>query len=765
MCLHFESPNQLLNGAELLHPSISNGPDRQLALGEDAWPAEREAHVREALAFEAPLSGETTQPNTESFIESGKATHAGEEPVLEDFSSQLLPKSQPSDETIQPPTGPRAPGHESFISPEEERHSEKYATSEATIQPFTQLCVETDIAREEPTSTQSTTQQLAEAPSPEQSEKESQPFSQPYVLLTDSTDTPEAIRSIEATLRNPKPSDKRKEVKCAEITSVPSKIFQYGYRAETIESETATDIAAIFKHTHTRVPNARLIISHRSEFTKGKKMSSSSAISRPKQPLSGRDTFGVIQRTQDADFTIDLLDSEHSYALQCQIMYQPDSDNCLLLNHTDEDIYLTSFNPTVSWRVCPKESFTIITPGALRISLSVPKISALNDCIFIVDMMLLKKQFDICIPKLDKQAPHRRAINDNGDKTKSTKRRKLENGEAENTISQSYLAAFSGSIVPKALHSNAARTLLDLADGETAIISSLRPNGDKSITTIVESSYQLRRHSKIDETAFSKVFAAWHSEIAKVLVVKIPRYGDTRHFIFQMKRWRKEKTILEKLNHPNVVKLMASDGRILGLYLEKLPQSLFRGTRSPFQRPDALKILHDVASALEYLVSQKIVHNDVKPNNVAYSPDRGAVLLDLGAATSGKELATTGTSWYMPPEFIKTSTRGSPGDIFALGVLGLYLLCFINCPGCPSDPKWRIVESRIKNSPAYHSARNWLRYISDQRAKLNRKDHAESLLYRMLEKNPRRRINAAAIVTELKLHRPELISSQQHILS
>lgn len=396
---------------------------------------------------------------------------------------------------------------------------------------------------EKPTFQESTTQQLAEAPSPEQSEEESQPVSQSYVLLVDSTDTPEAIESIKATIRHMKTLDKRKEVKRAGITSVPYALFRYGYRAETIETETEIDIAAVFKQAHTRVPNARLIISHRLQFTKGIEMSSSSAIIRPEQPLSSRDTFGVIQRTEDVDFTIDLLQNETSCVLNCQIVYDPDSDNCVLFNHTGQDIYLKSLNPADPWRVCVADGwYTTIRPGALGIS---PSSFGINPRIFMAEMMLLKKQFHICIPNLANHALHKRAIDD---ATKSTKRRRLDNGEAENTISQSYLAATSGSLVTKPQHHHAARTL-DLADGETAIISSVTPKRSKNIATVVESSYKLHRRNGIGETAFSKVFAAWHSEMAKVLVVKIPRYQDTGRLALQVQMWKKEKTILQQLSH------------------------------------------------------------------------------------------------------------------------------------------------------------------------------------------------------------------------
>lgn len=110
--------------------------------------------------------------------------------------------------------------HNSFILPEKEEHSKKNAAAEATTQPFTQLCPATEgtnPATEESASKELETQRSAEAHSPQESGEESQPFTQPYTLLVDSTDTPEAIESMKTTIRNLRSSDKQKKAKRAEV--------------------------------------------------------------------------------------------------------------------------------------------------------------------------------------------------------------------------------------------------------------------------------------------------------------------------------------------------------------------------------------------------------------------------------------------------------------------------------------------------------------------------------------------------------------------
>jgi serine/threonine protein kinase len=84
----------------------------------------------------------------------------------------------------------------------------------------------------------------------------------------------------------------------------------------------------------------------------------------------------------------------------------------------------------------------------------------------------------------------------------------------------------------------------------------------------------------------------------------------------------------------NIVSLKAFDGRAFALYLEHLPPSLNAVRESPFDLSDAKTILHDISSALAYLSKQEIIHYDIKPANIAYSPGRGAVLMDFGMADS-----------------------------------------------------------------------------------------------------------------------------------
>ncbi|GKT50169.1 putative serine/threonine-protein kinase PkwA [Colletotrichum spaethianum] len=95
-----------------------------------------------------------------------------------------------------------------------------------------------------------------------------------------------------------------------------------------------------------------------------------------------------------------------------------------------------------------------------------------------------------------------------------------------------------------------------------------------------------------------------------------------------------------------------------------------------------------MSSAISYFHSQGIVHNDIKPANITFSHTRGAVLIDFGLSSGLKDSAVHvgGSPWYTPhPQHAINGKRGAPGDVFALGVVMLFILRKIPSQICGPD--------------------------------------------------------------------------------
>ncbi|EGR51751.1 uncharacterized protein TRIREDRAFT_103813 [Trichoderma reesei QM6a] len=89
------------------------------------------------------------------------------------------------------------------------------------------------------------------------------------------------------------------------------------------------------------------------------------------------------------------------------------------------------------------------------------------------------------------------------------------------------------------------------------------------------------------------------------------------------------------------------------------------------------------------------------PSNILYSKERGPVLIDFGWSTDSETVHVAGSPWYVPPEYPKEGTRGPAGDIFAFGVVMLFLMRKIPLPELLSPPlRWRIGNLRSKGPEA-----------------------------------------------------------------
>lgn len=169
---------------------------------------------------------------------------------------------------------------------------------------------------------------------------------------------------------------------------------------------------------------------------------------------------------------------------------------------------------------------------------------------------------------------------------------------------------------------------------------------------------------------------------------------------------------------------------------------------------DAERILRDIAGALCYLHHQKVVHNDVKPANILYRRGNGAVLIDFGHATSTDYSPPSGgTPWYPPPEFLSRKKRGPPSDVFALGVVMIFLLGHIAIPESGQQSKsWRIAQVNSESaSSATIAMATWLGVIQDARQSLEvATDRTTQLVVRMLKPRPRERITARELDTILQ---------------
>jgi serine/threonine protein kinase len=170
-------------------------------------------------------------------------------------------------------------------------------------------------------------------------------------------------------------------------------------------------------------------------------------------------------------------------------------------------------------------------------------------------------------------------------------------------------------------------------------------------------------------------------------------------------RLRAEAAALQRIDHPNVVKVLEVgevDGQLGGgcyIALEWLPQALDRVMRAQYPEPlrpaAALRLARGVSDGLAATHAVGLLHRDVKPSNVLLRTDGTPVLTDFGLATAIAETAianrltphdmVVGTADYMAPEQIEGVHMDHRADIYALGVV-LYELVAGHVPFAGRDP-------------------------------------------------------------------------------
>jgi eukaryotic-like serine/threonine-protein kinase len=141
-----------------------------------------------------------------------------------------------------------------------------------------------------------------------------------------------------------------------------------------------------------------------------------------------------------------------------------------------------------------------------------------------------------------------------------------------------------------------------------------------------------------------------------------------------------EMAILDRINHPHVVRLLESfeiDGRLV-MVLELLRGETLRDTLRRCHRlawPETIKLLGQILSGLSAAHSQQppVVHRDLKPENVMITADGTVKVMDFGIAKVLREgtRATTdvGTLAYMCPEQIEGAPIDHRADLYNVGLL------------------------------------------------------------------------------------------------
>lgn len=178
-------------------------------------------------------------------------------------------------------------------------------------------------------------------------------------------------------------------------------------------------------------------------------------------------------------------------------------------------------------------------------------------------------------------------------------------------------------------------------------------------------------------------------------------------------RFVREIEIAAKLTHPHILMLIDS-GEADGFLFFVMPFVDGESLRDRLERekrlsvPDSIRIIDQVASALNYAHQQGVIHRDIKPENILLAGDQ-AIVADFGIARAvqvagGEKLTGTGiaigTPAYMSPEqaFGQDNVDGRT-DVYAMGCV-LFEMVAGRTPFASTSPQALFAQHAVETVPS-----------------------------------------------------------------
>jgi Serine/threonine protein kinase len=244
------------------------------------------------------------------------------------------------------------------------------------------------------------------------------------------------------------------------------------------------------------------------------------------------------------------------------------------------------------------------------------------------------------------------------------------------------------------------------------------------------------------------VYIAYDPHFERRVAVKVFKREDED----LLRRFVREAHMMASLSNPHLMPVYdAGASRLDSANIYYIVMPLMEGgtlrsriRKHPLPLKQCCTYIREIASALDYVHSQGIIHRDIKSSNVLLDKEGRSYLSDFGiartATTESTQLTTTGnvlgTVDYIAPELFETNSRANElSDLYSLGVL-LYEMVTGHLP-FTAENAIAVITMQINNPPP--SPRTYVPELSPL---------VERVILRALEKQPALRYPSASELAE-----------------
>lgn len=194
--------------------------------------------------------------------------------------------------------------------------------------------------------------------------------------------------------------------------------------------------------------------------------------------------------------------------------------------------------------------------------------------------------------------------------------------------------------------------------------------------------YKIKSH--IGTGGMATVYLAQDLILERPVAVKVLRL-DFHTNEAAMRRFQREAQSATQLVHPNIVSVYdvgEEDGTnyIVMEYVEGTDLKEYIRERGPLPPREAVRIMTQIVSAIELAHQNRIIHRDIKPQNILIDREGNVKITDFGIAIALSETSLTqtntllGSVHYLSPEQARGGMATIRSDIYALGIVLYELL-------------------------------------------------------------------------------------------